>query len=100
MQNWKLSQVQWSQIFSLASQRNDIRIFSTPSITVIHGGKGGGEDGAKGTSKIQIRDRRSVGLPTANNYGNQNTVNSVGFKIGRYYRIINRQSKDSKDNKG
>ena len=80
MQNWKLSQVQWSQIFSLASQRNDIRIFSTPSITVIHGGKGGGEDGAKGTSKIQIRDRRSVGLPTANNYGNQNTVNSGGIQ--------------------
>ena len=80
MQNWKLSQIQWSQIFSLASQRNDIRIFSTPSITVIHGGKGGGEDGAKGTSKIQIRDRRSVGLPTANNYGNQNTVNSGGIQ--------------------
>jgi general secretion pathway protein D len=80
MQNWKLSQFQWSQIFSLASQRNDIRIFSTPSITVIHGGKGGGEDGAKGTSKIQIRDRRSVGLPTANNYGNQNTVNSGGIQ--------------------
>lgn len=80
MQNWELSQVQWSQIFSLASQRNDIRIFSTPSITVIHGGKGGGEDGAKGTSKIQIRDRRSVGLPNANYYGNQNTVNSGGIQ--------------------
>ena len=80
MQNWKLSQVQWSQIFSLASQRNDIRIFSTPSITVIHGGRGVGEEGGTGTSKIQIRDRRSVGLPTANNYGNQNTVNSGGIQ--------------------
>ena len=80
MQNWKLSQFQWSQIFSLASQRNDIRIFSTPSITIIHGGSSSSKEGSTGTSKIQIRDRRSVGLPTANNYGNQNTVNSGGIQ--------------------
>ena len=40
-------------------QRNDIRIFSTPSITVIHGGKGGGEDGKREQAKykLEIGDR-------------------------------------------
>ena len=29
LQNWNLKQVAWDQIFSLASERNDVRIFST-----------------------------------------------------------------------
>ena len=27
MQDWKLKKIQWSQIFSVASERNDVRIF-------------------------------------------------------------------------
>ena len=41
LENWKLQKIKWGQIFSMASERKDVRIFSTPSITVIHGG---GED--------------------------------------------------------
>ena len=80
MDNWKLNQIQWNQIFSLASQREDIRIFSTPSITISHGkekGKvvtsggssgssGGGTEGSQGKnqpSSIEIFDERNIGLP-------------------------------------
>ena len=34
LENWKIQQIKWNQIFSLASSREDVRIFSTPSITV------------------------------------------------------------------
>ena len=37
LENWKIQQIKWNQIFSLASKREDVRIFSTPSITVSHG---------------------------------------------------------------
>ena len=37
LENWKIQQIKWNQIFSLASSREDVRIFSTPSITVSHG---------------------------------------------------------------
>jgi type II secretory pathway component GspD/PulD (secretin) len=61
MDNWKLQEVQWNQIFSLASSREDVRIFSTPSITVSHGGK----ERSEGESYIEIKDERKVGLPGA-----------------------------------
>ncbi|MEK9772458.1 MAG: secretin N-terminal domain-containing protein [Opitutae bacterium] len=80
MDSWKVNQIQWNQIFSLASQREDIRIFSTPSITISHGKdegpvvtsegsaetSGGGTEGAQGKgqfSEIEIIDERSIGLP-------------------------------------
>ena len=53
--------IKWGQIFAAASERNDVRIFSTPSITVIHGGGEEGEKGSAPKSKIQIKDIRSVG---------------------------------------
>ena len=69
MENWKIQQIKWNQIFSLASSREDVRIFSTPSITVSHGGN----EGNKGDSYIEIKDERKVGLPGAvtsnGNYG-------------------------------
>jgi len=61
MENWKLKKVQWGQIFSMASERQDVRIFSTPSITVIHGGGDADEKSGAGKSKIQILDTRPVG---------------------------------------
>ena len=69
LQNWKLTQVKWDQIFSLAKLRNDVRIFSTPSLTVIHGGKGTENGSASDRNKIEMGDTRYVGLPTYN-YGN------------------------------
>jgi general secretion pathway protein D len=61
MENWKLKKVQWGQIFSMASERQDVRIFSTPSITVIHGGGDADEKSGAGKSKIQILDTRQIG---------------------------------------
>ena len=60
LQDWKLTQVKWDQIFSLAKLRNDVRIFSTPSLTVIHGGKGTENNSASDRNKIEIRDTRYV----------------------------------------
>jgi len=83
LENWKLQKIKWNQIFSLASQREDVRIFSTPSITVSHGkdknapltsesngqqqgtqneGPVEGSDDKEG-SVIEIIDERSIGLP-------------------------------------
>ena len=61
LENWKLQKIKWGQIFSMASERKDVRIFSTPSITVIHGGGEDDDGGGSGKSKIQIMDTRSVG---------------------------------------
>ena len=60
VENWKIQQIKWNQIFSLASKREDVRIFSTPSITVSHGEQ---QDGKGGDSYIRISDERSIGLP-------------------------------------
>jgi general secretion pathway protein D len=67
LQDWKLKDFKWGQIFSLASERKDVRIFSTPSITVIHGGGDSDEKSGSGKSKIQILDTRSVGTYNYNN---------------------------------
>ena len=36
LSNWKIDGLQWSTIFSQASTRNDVRIFSSPSLMVSH----------------------------------------------------------------
>jgi general secretion pathway protein D len=63
MQNWKLKKIQWDQIFSVASERNDVRIFSTPSIMVSHNAE---------SVHIKIEDERNVVIPTY--YGNLNNT--------------------------
>jgi type II secretory pathway component GspD/PulD (secretin) len=73
LQDWKLTQVKWDQIFSLAKLRNDVRIFSTPSLTVIHGGKGTENNSASDRNKIEIRDTRYVGLPGVTGTGQGDT---------------------------
>ena len=65
LQNWNLKQVAWDQIFSLASERNDVRIFSTPSIMVSHNAE---------SVHIKIEDERSVVIPSF--YGNVNTTDT------------------------
>lgn len=73
LENWELKKIQWGQIFAAASERNDVRIFSTPSITVIHGGGEEGEKGGGQKSKIQIKDIRSVGHGYRSVAGSDNT---------------------------
>ena len=34
LQDWELTGIRWDQIFALSSERNDVRIFSTPSLMV------------------------------------------------------------------
>ena len=73
LENWELKKIQWGQIFSLATERKDVRIFSTPSITVIHGGGDADEKSGAGKSKIQILDTRSVGTYNYGYNGNGRT---------------------------
>lgn len=63
LQNWNLKQVAWDQIFSLATERNDVRIFSTPSLMVSHNAP---------EVHIKIEDERNIIVPTY--YGNVNTT--------------------------
>ena len=77
LQNWKISQIKWDQIFSLASLRSDVRIFSTPSLTVIHGGKGTEKSGTR--NKIEIRDTRYVAVE-ATNIGQEDRILPIEAK--------------------
>ena len=83
MENWKIKNVKWNQIFSLASQRDDVRIFSTPSLTVSHGGRGAGEDRGASDSKIVITDTRTVGLPSVNYGDNQRSDSGLKDRTAR-----------------
>ena len=84
LQNWKLEKLMWGQIFSMASQRKDVRIFSTPSITVIHGGGDADEKSGAGKSKIQILDTRPVGTYSRNysgtDTGDESTLRDIVAK--------------------
>ncbi len=62
MEDWKLTGVRWDQIFALSSERNDVRIFSTPSLMVSHNAP---------EVHILIEDERNIVIPTY--YGNTST---------------------------
>ena len=74
--NWKLNGISWSTIFSQATTRNDVRIFSSPSLMVSHNSE---------KVHIMIEDERSFVTPYyydpyrsgANNTGD-NTQTSPG----------------------
>ena len=68
LENWELKTIKWGQIFAAASERNDVRIFSTPSITVIHGGGEDDEKGGSKSSKIQIKEQRHFGTSSYYDY--------------------------------
>ena len=63
MDSWKLSAVAWDTIFALSKERNDVRIFSTPSLMVSHNAP---------EVHIKIEDERNIIVPTY--YGNTNTT--------------------------
>ena len=62
MSDWELTGVRWDQIFALSSERNDVRIFSTPSLMVSHNAP---------EVHILIEDERNIVIPTY--YGNTST---------------------------
>ena len=63
IEDWELTGVRWDQIFALSSERNDVRIFSTPSLMVSHNAP---------EVHIKIEDERNIIVPTY--YGNVNTT--------------------------
>ncbi len=63
LQDWELTGVRWDQIFALSAERNDVRIFSTPSLMVSHNAP---------EVHIKIEDERNIIVPTY--YGNVNTT--------------------------
>ena len=65
MEDWELTGVRWDQIFALSSERNDVRIFSTPSLMVSHNAP---------EVHILIEDERNIVIPTY--YGNTGTDGS------------------------
>ena len=70
MEDWKLTGLRWDQIFSLSSERNDVRIFSTPSLMVSHNAP---------EVHILIEDERSLVIP--NYYDGGNTGTSTGGNL-------------------
>jgi type II secretory pathway component GspD/PulD (secretin) len=65
MEDWELTGIRWDQIFALSSERNDVRIFSTPSLMVSHNAP---------EVHILIEDERNIVIPTY--YGNTATDGS------------------------
>ncbi len=63
LQDWELTGIRWEQIFALSSERNDVRIFSTPSLMVSHNAP---------EVHILIEDERNIVVPTF--YGNVSTT--------------------------
>ena len=65
MQDWELTGIRWDQIFALSSERNDVRIFSTPSLMVSHNAP---------EVHILIEDERNIVVPT---YGYGSTTSEM-----------------------
>ena len=59
LQDWKLTAIRWDQLFALSSERNDVRIFSTPSLMVSHNAP---------EVHILIEDERNIVVPTYGTY--------------------------------
>ena len=79
LHEWKLSAIRWDQIFALSSERNDVRIFSTPSLMVSHNAP---------EVHILIEDERNIVVPT---YGYGSTpTGEGGTSTGQRDRITAR----------
>lgn len=77
LNDWELTGLRWDQIFALSSERNDVRIFSTPSLMVSHNAP---------EVHIKIEDERNIIVPTY--YGNMNS--SEGSNTGQRDQITAR----------
>ena len=67
MQDWELTGIRWDQIFALSSERNDVRIFSTPSLMVSHNAP---------EVHILIEDERNIVVPTYGTYSSSENTNT------------------------
>ncbi|MDC0157012.1 hypothetical protein OAK38_04550 [Verrucomicrobia bacterium] len=59
LEDWKLTGLRWDQIFALSSERNDVRIFSTPTLSFAHNSD---------DVHILIEDERNIIIPTYSGY--------------------------------
>ena len=75
MQDWELTGIRWDQIFALSSERNDVRIFSTPSLMVSHNAP---------EVHILIEDERNIVVPT---YGYGSTTSGDVSNTGQRDQI-------------
>ena len=83
LQDWKLTGVRWDQIFALSSERNDVRIFSTPTLSFAHNSP---------DVHILIEDERNIVIPTY--YGNTST--DGGTSTGQQSKITAKTSLEIK----
>ena len=67
LQDWKLTAIRWDQLFALSSERNDVRIFSTPSLMVSHNAP---------EVHILIEDERNIVVPTYGTYSSSENTNT------------------------
>jgi len=83
LEDWELTGIRWDQIFALSSERNDVRIFSTPSLMVSHNAP---------EVHILIEDERNIVIPTY--YGNTST--DGGTSTGQQSKITAKTSLEIK----
>ena len=67
LQDKKLTGIRWDQIFALSAERNDVRIFSTPSLMVSHNAP---------EVHILIEDERNIVVPTYGTYSSTENTNT------------------------
>jgi len=84
MEDWKLTGIRWDQIFALSSERNDVRIFSTPSLSFAHNSP---------DVHILIEDERNIVIPT---YSGYNTGTDGGSNTGQQSKITAKTSLEIK----
>ena len=84
LEDWKLTGLRWDQIFALSSERNDVRIFSTPELMVSHNAP---------EVHILIEDERNIVIPT---YSGYNTGTDGGSSTGQQSKITAKTSLEIK----
>ena len=84
LEDWKLTGIRWDQIFALSSERNGVRIFSTPTLSFAHNSPG---------VHILIEDERNIVIPT---YSGYNTGTDGQTNTGQQSKITAKTSLEIK----
>ena len=84
LEDWKLTGLRWDQIFALSSERNDVRIFSTPTLSFAHNSD---------DVHILIEDERNIIIPT---YSGYNSGTEGGSNTGEPSKITAKTSLEIK----
>ena len=104
MNNWKINALQWGQIFNLATERSDVRIFSTPTLTVLHGGSGASSSGSSlggGTNRGTGTGSGSSGTASGglgSNSGNRGGGGSAYIRITDEIKVALRGGQEGVNN--